>query len=104
MSAAAMASASVQPLATVFSASALMRPFTRESSTAWLTISVSTKGLSILADRRRVAERRPKDPTDYGSRARRPPIGICSDLQTSVPGIANIGGSCARSLQLPQRH
>ena len=34
MSAAAMASVSVQPLATVFSVSALMRPFTREGSAA----------------------------------------------------------------------
>jgi hypothetical protein len=31
---------------------------------------------------------------------------MCSDLQTSGVGIANIGGPCARSLQLrvPHRH
>ena len=32
------------------------------------------------------------------------PLIICDDLQTSAPGIANIGGPCARTLQLASGH
>jgi hypothetical protein len=44
-------------LATVFSVSALMRPFTRISSAAWLTVTSSGSAQPILAAEWRVVAR-----------------------------------------------
>ena len=64
---------------------------------------VEIKDNAGLAGKLRIAGEYPRAMAPGAQRVLTEPTperGTCSDLQTSASGIANIGGACARSLQL----